>query len=91
MGRAPVEPSITLQEERGPDGLSMDQVVKPEVLELVPKTVRRTILPPAVDCNQRGILLVPYTSLLGKGCSTPLNRLKEDQSKNKRSSPNSHT
>jgi hypothetical protein len=32
---APVEPSIALQQEGGPDSLSLDQIIVPEVLEVV--------------------------------------------------------
>jgi hypothetical protein len=82
MGRAlPVKPSIALQQERGSYRLRMNQVVVPQILELVPQPIGRSILTPPVDRNQRGIWLVANTGFLGKRRSTPLNRLKEDQSK----------
>jgi hypothetical protein len=76
---APVKTSIALQQERGPDSLSLDQIVIPEVLEVICQSLWRTILSPSIDSHQRRVGTIPIPDLLGQRRSTPLNRLGSHQ------------
>jgi hypothetical protein len=80
---APVKPSVALQQERGPDRLSLDQVIIPEVLEVVCQSLWRMVLPPSIDSHQQRIGTIPIANLLGQGHSTPFNRLGSHQPSSK--------
>ena len=66
---------VALKKERGPNGLRLDQIIEPEVRELIPQSVGRTILPPRIDRHQGRVVVVPDSSLLWKGRSSVFNHL----------------
>jgi hypothetical protein len=79
MGRAPVKAGIALQQIGGPNSLSLDQIIVPQVAEVVRQPFRKTILPPSVDSHQRRIGTIPISDLLRQGRSAPHNRLGSHQ------------
>jgi hypothetical protein len=76
---APVKSSVALQQVGSPNSLSLDQVVVPEVLEVVRQSLRRMILSPSIDSHQGRVMMVPVPDRLRQRRTASLNRLGSHQ------------